>query len=163
METIIEPISSGDREAIIDIFNYYIENSFAAYPENTLPYEAFDTFLQFSEGLPTGAIKDRDGKVIGFGMLRYHNKWPVFSHTVEAAYFLHPDFTGKGLGDKILEFLEMRAVEQGITNILAHISSLNPRSIRFHQKNGFVECGRFIQVGRKNGQEFDTVWMQKRI
>ena len=28
------PISPEDRETVIDIFNHYIENSFAAYPES---------------------------------------------------------------------------------------------------------------------------------
>ena len=65
------------------------------------------------------------------------------------------------MGKKLLGFLEKGAVEKGITNILANISSLNPRSIDFHKKNGFVECGRFKNVGRKKGQLFDTVWMQK--
>ena len=63
----------------------------------------------------------------------------------------------------LLGFLEKGAIEKGITNILANISSLNPRSIEFHQKNGFIECGRFKKVGKKNGKEFDTVWMQKML
>ncbi|WP_269850919.1 hypothetical protein [Methanosarcina horonobensis] len=47
------PISSEDREAIIDTFNYYIENSFAAYPESKVPYEFFSFFLQTISGYPT--------------------------------------------------------------------------------------------------------------
>jgi phosphinothricin acetyltransferase len=88
---------------------------------------------------------------------------PTFSRTAEVTYFIHPDHTGKGLGKLLLGFLEKGAVEKGITNILANISSLNPRSIEFHQKNGFIKCGRLRNVGKKNGQEFDTVWMQKRL
>jgi len=145
----------------MDIFNYYVENSFAAYPENKLPYQAFDILMQMSNGLPTGTIKDQNGKIVGFGMLRMHNPLPTFSHTVEVTYFLHPDYTGQGLGKMLLGFLEKSAVEKGIKNILANVSSLNSDSIKFHLKNGFTECGRFKKVGKKNGQEFDTVWMQK--
>jgi len=54
-------------------------------------------------------------------------------------------------------------MKKGITNILANISSLNSRSIDFHKKNGFVECGRFKNVGRKKEQLFDTVSMQKML
>jgi L-amino acid N-acyltransferase YncA len=147
----ISPISSNDRESIIDIFNYYVEISFAAYPENKLPYQAFDMFLQMSNGFPTGTIKDQDGKILGFGMLRVHNPMPTFSHTAEATYFIHPDHTGKGLGRMLLDYLQKGAIEKGITNILANISSLNPNSITFHQKNGFIECGRFRKVGKKKG------------
>jgi len=59
MEYSISPISNEDREAIMDIFNYYVENSFAAYPENKLPYQAFDLFLQMSKGFPAGSIRGR--------------------------------------------------------------------------------------------------------
>ena len=163
MEYSISQISNEDRQAIMDIFNYYVENSFAAYPENKLPYQAFDMFLQMSGGFPTGSIRDQKGKVVGFGMLRTHNPMSTFSHTAEVTYFIHPDHTGVGLGKMLLSFLEKGAVEKGITTILANISSLNPKSIEFHQKNGFVECGRLRKVGIKNGKEFDTVWMQKMV
>lgn len=59
MEYVISPISDGHRESIVDIFNHYVENSFAAYPERRLPYESFDMFLQMSKGYPTESIKDR--------------------------------------------------------------------------------------------------------
>jgi phosphinothricin acetyltransferase len=55
------------------------------------------------------------------------------------------------------------AGEKGITSILAGISSLNSASIAFHKKQGFQECGRFLKIGRKWGQDFDVVWMQKMI
>ena len=163
MEYSINPISNEDCESIIDIFNYYVEHSFAAYPEYKLPYQAFDMFLKISDGFPTGTIKDQNGKIVGFGMLRTHNQMPVFSQTAEVTYFIHPDYIGKGLGKMLLRFLEKGAVEKGITNILANISSLNPNSIKFHQKNGFIECGRFRKIGKKKGQKFDTVWMQKML
>jgi len=147
----------------MDIFNYYVENSFAAYPESKLPYQAFDMFLQMSKGYPTGTIKDQDGKMVGFGMLRTHNPMPGFSQTAEVTYFIDRDHTGKGLGKTLLEFLEREGRKKGITSILANISSLNTGSIEFHKKNGFIECGRFKKVGKKNGQIFDTVWMQKML
>lgn len=159
----ISPISAEDRDPIIDIFNHYVENSFAAYPDNKLPYQAFDMLLQMSNGYPTGSLRDPDGKIIGFGMLRAHNPMPAFSQTAEVTYFIHPDHTGKGLGKMLLDTLEKGAVEKGITTILASISSLNPDSIAFHRKNGFIECGRFKKVGKKRGQEFDTIWMQKML
>ena len=33
MHFYFEPMLLGYRESVINIFNYYIENSFAAYPE----------------------------------------------------------------------------------------------------------------------------------
>lgn len=163
MDYSTEPISEKDRKPIIDLFNYYVENSFAAYPETSLPYEAFDMFLQTSRGYPTAAVKDNHGNLIGFGLLRSHNPMPTFSQTAEITYFIRPEHTGKGIGKKLLEYLEEEGKKRGITNILANISSLNPGSINFHKKNGFIECGRFKSVVRKKGQLFDSVWMQKML
>ena len=163
MNFTIQPIARDDCQQIIDIFNYYIENTFAAFPENPLPYKAFDMFLQMSGGLPTGSIKDESSRLIGFGMLRIFNPMPVFSHTAAITYFIDPVHTGNGLGRQLLEYLEKEGRKKGITTILADICSLNSGSINFHRKNGFVECGCFKQVGKKRGQVFDTVWMQKMV
>jgi len=50
-----------------------------------------------------------------------------------------------------------------IKTLLASISSRNKESIAFHKKHGFIECGRFKDIGRKRGKPFDVVWMQKVI
>ncbi len=157
----VRPMSPDDRYPIMDIFNHYVENSFAAYPEIRLPYQAYDMFLQMSEGYPRGTVVDQDGRIVGFGMLRTYHPMPVFSKTSEITYFLDPGHTGKGLGKELLDYLERGGREMGLTTILASISTLNPGSIAFHRKNGFSECGRFLGVGVKKGHVFDVVWMQK--
>ncbi|MEJ1730175.1 GNAT family N-acetyltransferase, partial [Escherichia coli] len=74
-----------------------------------------------------------------------------------------PQHTGKGLGTKALKRLEEDALKVGIKTILANISSMNSRSIDFHKKNGFVECGRFQKIITKMGTPFDIIWMQKTL
>lgn len=155
------PISPDDRESVIDIFNYYIENSFAAYPENKVPYEFFGLFLQSTAGYPTAIVKDENKTVLGFGLLRPHSPIPTLAETAEITYFIRPEYTGKGIGSTIMEYLLEGAREKGLHCILASISSLNEGSIRFHIHHGFSECGRFREVGKKYGKLFDTVWMQK--
>jgi len=155
------PITEQDRKPVIDLFNYYIENSFAAYPEQKVPYEFFTLFLEACRNYPSAVARVGDDTVAGFGMLRPHNPMPAFRQTAEVTYFLRPDLTGNGIGAQVLAFLEEAGRNQGITTLLASISSLNEGSIRFHACQGFTECGRFARVGRKKGVVFDTVWMQK--
>lgn len=157
------PIEEKYRIPIVDLFNYYIENSFAAFPEQKVPYEFFSIFLEASRHYPSAVATGTDGSLAGFGMLRPHNPMPAFRHTAEITYFIRPDLTGRGLGTKMLRHLEAAGKARGITSILASISSLNEGSIRFHERNGFLECGRFPGIGIKNGIVFDTVWMQKFI
>jgi L-amino acid N-acyltransferase YncA len=163
MEYSLAPITAPDGNAIIDIFNYYIENSYAAYPEHPVPYAFFGMFLEICRNYPSVIIKDPDGTVAGFGMLRPHNPMPAFARTAEITCFIRQDLTGNGLGPRILANLEDGGRKQAISTILASISSLNEGSIRFHRKHGFSECGRFEKVGMKKGVVFDTIWMQKFI
>ncbi len=157
------PIQQGDSTEIIKIFNYYISGSFAAYPEDTVPEAFFSLFIEQIRNYPSSAVRLPDGSIGGFGLLRAHNPMPVFRHTAEITYFIRPDLTGKGIGSRMLEHLEDEGRQRGITTILASISSRNEGSIRFHARHGFTECGRFVNVGKKKGLFFDTVWMQKFI
>jgi L-amino acid N-acyltransferase YncA len=163
MEFKLEPVCKEDGRAIIDIFNHYVVNTFAAYPESLVPYEFFGMFLNMAEGYPFLVAKDGSGDVLGFGLLRPHSPMPAFSKTAQITYFLAPEHTGKGIGKAMLERLLSVARQKGITSILASISSLNPGSIAFHQRNEFVECGRFVRAGHKKGQDFDEVWMQRMV
>ncbi|MDD3111913.1 MAG: GNAT family N-acetyltransferase [Methanofollis liminatans] len=157
------PIEDADGGAVIDLFNYYIENTFAAYPERPVPYEFFGLLRAASKGYPTAALKDGDGKLGGFGMLRAHSPLPAFARTAEITYFIKPELTGRGFGSAMLACLEAEGRRQGISCILAGISSKNDGSIRFHALHGFVEVGRFRNVGEKWGTLFDTLWMEKEI
>lgn len=163
MNLSIAPLTRDSQKEIIDIFNYYVENSFAAYPEQKLPYEFFDNFLKMCEGYPALTATDEQGNILGFGMLRAYNPFPTFSKTAEITYFIKPEHTGKGRGKRILDYLLDRAREKGITSVIANISSLNEGSINFHKKNGFVECGRLREIGNKRGKTFDVVYMQKML
>ncbi|MBN2734392.1 MAG: N-acetyltransferase [Methanomicrobiaceae archaeon] len=158
-----QKISESDRKGVTDIFNYYIENSFAAYPEGKVPYEFFDNFLAIAAKYPSVSVRDDKGEAAGFGMLRPHSPFPSFSHTADITYFIRPDSTGKGIGKKILEILENDGRKLGISVILAGISSKNPGSINFHSKNGFTKCGVFPDIGKKHGEFFSEVWMYKKI
>lgn len=122
---------------VMDIFNYYIENGFAAYPESKLPYEFYGAFLE---------------------MTKNH---PAFRETAEITCFLEKGETGKGTGREALRVIEEEGRKLGIKKLLAGISSENGGSIRFHGRNGFTECGRFRGIGKKRGKLFDVVWMQK--
>lgn len=159
----ISPLTQADGEAVIGIFNHYIANSFAAYREHPLPVAAYGMMMKAVGDHPTGGVRGRDGILAGFGMLRAHKPIAEFAHVAEVIYFLHPDHLRCGLGSKLLAHLEQQGGEHGITNLLASISSRNPVSLAFHEARGFVECGRFRGVGKKHGQVFDTVWMQKML
>ncbi len=163
MDYRMDPLTPVDRRAVVDIFNHYVENTFAAFPEERVTDEFFDWLSRLAKGFPSLAVRDSRGKVIGFGLLRSHSPVPTLSRTAEISYFIVPEYTRKGIGRALLERLLDEAKSRNLTSLLACISSLNEGSIAFHRKNGFVECGCFRAIGLKKGKVFDVLWMQKML
>ena len=155
------PISEKDGVDIVNLFNYYIEHSDAAFPEKPVSLDFFEQLKPHLFRIPSVSVRDSEGNFIGFGMIRSHNPFEAFRHTGEVTYFIQPDHTRKGIGHQVLTYLEDECLKRGITCLLAQISSKNQASIGFHQKNGFFHCGTFARVGKKQGVFFDTIWMQK--
>ncbi len=163
MDYRLEPMSPDHRKPVIDIYNHYIEKSWAAYPDEPVVYALFDRFLDMTRGYPSLVVRTDSGEVVGFAFLRAFLPAATFSRTAEITYFILPEHTRRGIGEKILKRFEENASKAGVDNLLASISSRNGFSLEFHRKHGFTECGRLRNVGRKFGEDFDVVWMQKMI
>ena len=117
-----------------------------------------------SSGYPAvAATVDGTGEVAGFTFLHPHHPAATFRRTAEVTTFLRPLHTRRGLGTLILDRLEKEARPLGADRLLASVPSRNEASLRFHTKHGFVECGRFREIGRKHGVDFDVVWLEKRL
>lgn len=162
MKIAFENMSVEHGKDIIDIFNYYIDNSTSAFPDKAVPYDYYDKIIYVTKGYPAFSIR-REDKIIGFCFLHAYSPFPTFSECAEVTYFIDKEFTGKGIGKMALNKLETEAIKKGIKTILANISSENQGSLSFHKANGFKECGRFEGIAKKNGKQFDIVWMQKQI
>jgi len=163
MNISIVPMTADFRKPVIDIFNYYIENSFAAFLQQKLPYEAFDMFVRMCEKYTAIVALDDNAKVLGFGLLHAYNPMPPYAHTAEVSYFLAPDETGKQIGTQLLNTLTTKALELEIHELIATIAASNMQSHSFHEKNGFVRRGVSERIARKNGVDFDIVIMQRSL
>jgi len=163
MNFTIRKAVESDTNQMADIFNYYIRNSFAAFPVEEMEAPLFFNIMKNISFPGTVYVVDVDGKIAGFGIIKRLYESSVFNRAAEPGYFMLPGFTGKGIGSKLLETMEADARKLDIKIFFAGISSVNTGSLDFHKKHGFKECGRFNKAGFKKGQEFDIVWMQKSI
>jgi phosphinothricin acetyltransferase len=159
----LESMTKEHCMPVIDIFNHFVENSYAAYLEQKVGYDFFRMFLGMANGYPAMVAKDSLGEIVGFALMHAHHPANSFARTAELTYFIRPEHTGKGIGRTFLNFFITESKKHGIDNLVASISSLNEGSLNFHHKCGFEECGRFKNIGRKFDRDFDVVWMQKQL
>ena len=159
----IRDLKKSDSRNVIRVFNYFIKETFAAYREVEVGLTHFDKVWADISGLPAVAVETEAGEFIGFGHLRPFRQVETLKRTAEFTCFLLPEHTAKGLGTRVLNHLLKNASAMGIDTIIASITSSNEQSTKFHQKNGFVECGRFPAVAIKHGQDFDLLWVVKKL
>ena len=162
MKIAFETILEEHRKSIIDIFNYYVLNTTAAYREEKVNYEFFDNFLTDNSIIKFWVIKS-DDEVIGFCTLEYFKNISSFQKTGDVMYFIRPEFTGKGIGSQVLVKLENDAIERGITKIVVDISDDNNGSLRFHKKNGFKQYGKLVNCWEKHGKKLGIVFLEKKL
>ena len=154
----IRKAEETDLRSVTAIMNSFAKNSFAVYAADLLPptfaQERFDQAKVF-------LVLEINNEVIGFGFILPYKPFKNFAFTGVLTYFLREEYTGKGIGSKLLYKLFEEGKKLGITNYLAHISSKNEQSLQFHKKHGFREVGRFKEVAIKFDQLVDVVWVQK--
>ena len=160
MDIIRQVSVATNWDEIASVINHYVITSTAAYPCRQLEGKFFYESWKSNPGFPFYEVLNNDA-VIGFCYMRPFHPADSMNEAVLLTYFIAPSYTGKGIGKQLLEVLLRDGRKMGKTNFLVNISSDNEGSMNFHREKGFVECGRFRSVGKKNGKEFDMVWMQK--
>ena len=154
----IRTYKQDDFEGLLEVFNTFVKDSFAAYCK--VGYDV-GVFRNHVENAKIIFVLTELERIIGFGYLSALKPYSNFNQTGVLTYFILAEYTGKGLGTRIINELISFGKKEGITNYLAQISSKNKQSINFHKKHGFVEVGNFKEVGIKFNQKFDIIWMQK--
>jgi phosphinothricin acetyltransferase len=156
----IRPVQDDDWPIVAAIFNHFVVNSPAAYPDRPVAADFFRDRHQVLPDYPF-VVVEAEGLVVGFAYLSPVHPVPTMRRSAQVTYFILPNHTGKGLGTRLLDLLLEAGRALGIDNFMAHVSSLNQGSIRFHLRHGFTECGRFRRVGTKHDRDFDMIWFQR--
>ena len=159
----IRAANVNDLESIRDIYNQEILNGTATWNHTAMALSDLQTWfktLQEQNNPVLVAEHQLTGKIIGYANYDEFRSIQGFYKTIEHAVFLHPGYTGQGIGKQLLLRLMEIARSQGMHIMVAAIDSENMASIHLHQKLGFVQTGYMPQVGEKFGQWRDLVLLQ---
>lgn len=148
---------------VLEIYNYYIENSTATFHVQTLSMEEIREIV-FNENprFKTYAIFTGEN-LCGYCILAQFKKREAYDQTAEVTVYLKPEFTGKGLGKLAVQEVEKLAAQNGFHTLLAVICGENDSSIRLFEKMGYEKCSHYKEVGKKFGRMLDVVCYQKMI
>ncbi len=160
---IVTKISKEDYQQVLDIYNYYIENTTSTFEIEKLNLLEFSKRIEsIKEKYPYLVIKD-DDVVLGYGYLNYFNERKAYDITGDLSIYIDPKKCHKGLGKKIWLALLLEAKKMGLCNIISIITLENEASINFHKKIGFCEVGKLTDVGIKFNRKLGVGFYQYKI
>lgn len=157
----ILPVKRQDAQAIVDIYNHYVENTVITFEENIITVnEMVERIEAVTDlNLPWLVIKENN-ILLGYA---YATPWKVrsaYRYSVEATVYLTPKAQGKGLGTQLYKALFSELKQKSIHSVLGGITLPNPASIALHEKLGMTKVAHFHQIGRKFEQWLDTGYWQ---
>jgi phosphinothricin acetyltransferase len=165
-EPVIRSATEEDLPAMVEIYNYYIQNSVVTFDLDSMALQDWaDKYKWITElGLPFIVAQSSSGQIIGFAYVAPWRQKAAFKRTVEDSIYLRPAAIGKRVGTKLLEVLLEQAKAAGVKEVVAVISDKGAESsIALHERFGFKHQGHLGKVGFKFGRWLGTVLMQKSL
>ena len=162
MDSIIfEEMNEKYLDAVTQIYNYYVSNTTVSFHAHEITTEEMKEIVFFENAIyKTFSIKD--GEILcGYVLFTQFKKREAYNKTAEVTIYLSPVYLGKGIGTKALQYIEEYAVKQGIHALIAIICGENTASIKLFEKNGYIKCAHFKEVGQKFGRMLDIVDYEK--
>jgi L-amino acid N-acyltransferase YncA len=165
-EPVIRKATEADLAAMVEIYNYYIQNSVVTFDLDPMSLQDWtDKYKWITDlGLPFIVAESASGQIIGFAYVAPWRQKAAFKRTVEDSIYLRPAAIGKRVGTKLLTVLLEQSKAAGVKEIVAVISDKGAESsIALHERFGFKHQGHLGKVGFKFGRWLGTVLMQKSL
>jgi len=158
----IRIVTPEDAQAIVNIYNEYIENSIITFETELV--DSADMAMRITQALnselPWFVAESKQGEVLGYA---YASKWKgrcAYAHSVEITVYVCSTAHGQGVGTTLYHalFEQLRADQYHVA--IAGISLPNEASIALHEKFGMKKVAHFAEVGFKFDQWIDVGYWQ---
>ena len=161
----IRDVLPEDAERIQEIYSPYVANTVISF-EITVPDKAemkkrIEKLL--ANKFPYIVAENERGTVVGYAYADKFGEREAYRYSFIVSIYLDMEVRSRGIGQKLYDELEKRMKKMGIVQVLSAITGKNEKSLKFHEKNGFIKIGHFPNVGYKMGEWHDIIWMNKTI
>lgn len=128
----------------------------------------FETVVPPVEALDAKWVRDQrwvieiDGHVVGWAAMTRVSARECYRGVVETSIYLDPEFTGLGLGRRLLAHQVEAALAGGFWMLQTSIFPENAASLAIHRKAGFRDVGRRERIAQLDGVWRDTLLLELR-
>ena len=161
----IRDVLPEDAERIQEIYSPYVADTTISF-EITVPDKSemqIRIEKALSNGFPYIVAENKKGTVVGYAYADRFGEREAYRYSFTISIYLDMEVQSKGIGQKLYDELEKKMKKMGIVQVVSAITGKNEKSLKFHEKNGFIKIGHFPNIGYKMGEWHDIIWMNKTI
>lgn len=81
---------------------------------------------------------------------------PAFDTAAEISLYVLPQWQAKGIGKKLIQYLEMQQASIGFTHLVAYIYASNTKSQTFFEKQAFQQWGSLPKIAQQRNVKEDV-------
>lgn len=157
----IRPAHIDDAQAIVNIYNHYVEHSVVTFEEIVVDVDDMMSRIKkvTCSGLPW-LVAEEAGAVVAYAYASAWHQRSAFRHSVEVTVYVSNSARAAGWGSRLYHELLTQLKNLPINVAIAAITVPNDASIALNEKFGFVKVGHFYRVGYKFGQWLDVGYWQ---
>ncbi|MDF1853965.1 GNAT family N-acetyltransferase [Pseudooceanicola sp.] len=160
----IRPVRDADHSQILAIWNPIFRDTLVTFASVEKTPESLRDYIEArrANGREFLVAAEAD-EVLGFASYDQFRGGDGYVHAMEHTVILAQAARGRGIGRALMRAIEDHARASGAHTMVAGISGGNPGAVPFHAAVGYQPCGRMPQSGRKFGQWYDLILMQKTL
>jgi len=153
--------TSDDAAQIAAIYAPFVAATHVSFEEVPPTADEMRARLSRAAGTWPWVVCERDGNIAGYAYASAHRTRPAYRYSVDVSAYVHEAHRGTGVGRRAYGALLRLLQAQGYRNAFAGVTLPNDASVALHRALGFVEIGRYRNVGFKAGAWHDTMWLQR--
>lgn len=145
----IRPVNIDDAEALLGIYNYYVEHSAVTFDLEPISIEAFKSKIALiTANYPFIVFEDQD-EILGYAYGSQFRPRPAYRFTVESTVYVKHNVHGRQIGSKLYKVLLELLKEGGFHVVIGVLTLPNTASEKLHERFGFRLVGHFKELGLK--------------
>lgn len=157
----IRPATHEDMRAVVGIYNWAINQTFATIDSEPLSAEEAEEWWDAHAGRTTTLVADEDGDVVGWARLL---PWRLRGfEIVEDLVYVDPLYQKRGVGRELLGQLIEAARTTGCRTIVASVAADNRAGLRLHLSMGFEVVGTLKDAAYKFSRWMDITLVQRTL
>lgn len=164
MEPVIRHANLGDLARINEVYNEYIIGRHTSFDTEPWTFEQrqqwFENYVD-ETGRLQALVLELAGRVVGFASSSPFRNKAAYASSIETTVVLDETAVGKGLGGTLLAALLECVADTGVHRAYALIALPNEPSITVHSRLGYREVGVLNEVGRKLGEYWSVLIMER--